>query len=96
MHEKLMLLAERRQRLIQQAAEQRNMLSQNIEPLRKPFAIADRGLEIIRYVRENPLLMAGTTALLGIIRPLRYTKWFHAGWLAFKLARNMRRWLAQK
>lgn len=96
MHEKLMLLAERRQRLIQQAAEQRNMLSQNIEPLRKPFAIADRGLEIIRYVRENPLLMAGTTALLGIIRPLRYTKWFHAGWLAFKLARNMRRWIAQK
>lgn len=96
MHEKLILLAERRQRLIQLAADQRSMLAQNIEPLRKPFAIADRGLEIIRYFRENPLLMAGTTALLGIIRPLRYTKWFHAGWVAFKLARNVRRWLAQK
>ena len=96
MHKKLILLAERRQRLIQMAAEQRSMLAQNIEPLRKPCAIADRGIEIIRYFKENPLMMAGTTALIGIIRPLRYTKWFHTGWLAFKLARNVRKWLAQK
>jgi len=96
MNDKLIQLAERRQRLIQLAAQQRGILAQNIEPLRKPFSIADRGLEIMRYFRQNPLLMAGTTALLGIIRPLRYTKWFHAGWVAFKLARNVRRWLAQK
>lgn len=96
MHPKLVILAERRQKLILQAAEQRNMLTQSIEPLRKPLAIADHGLEIIRYFRGNPLLTVGATALLGIIRPLRYTKWFHTGWVAFRLARNVRRWLAQK
>lgn len=96
MHDKLILLAERRQQLIQRAEQQRKLLTQNMEPLRAPLAIADRGLEIIRYFRENPLFMVGTTALLGIIRPLRYTKWFHVGWVAFKLARNVRKWLVQK
>lgn len=96
MRDKLSIIAERRQKLILSASEQRKQLIQNIEPLRAPLAIADRGLEIIRYFRENPLLMVGTTALLGIVRPLRYTKWFHAGWFAFKLTRNLRRWLVQK
>lgn len=96
MYNKLTLLDERRQQLVQRAAQQRSLLIQNIEPLRAPLAIADRGLEIIRYFRENPLLMVGTTALLGIVRPLRYTKWFHVGWFAFKLTRNVRRWLVQK
>jgi len=93
MNEKLTLLAARRQRLILQVAEQRSMIVHAIAPLRKPLSIADRGLEMIGYFRENPLLMAGMAALLGIIRPLRYTKWLHAGWVAFKLARNVRRWL---
>jgi hypothetical protein len=95
-HQKLAILAERRQKLILKAAEQRSMLAQSIEPLRKALAIADRGLEIVRYFRQNPILMIGTTALLGIIRPLRYSKWFHTGWVAFRLARNVRRWLTQK
>lgn len=96
MRDKLSIIAERRQKLILSAAEQRTLLARNIEPLRAPLAIADRGLEIVRYFRENPLFMVGTTVLLGIVRPLRYTKWFHAGWIAFKLARNVRRWLVQK
>lgn len=93
MHDKLLVLAERRQKLIQRAAEQRALFARQIQPLRKPLTIADRGLEFIRYVKETPLLIMGATAFLGVIRPLRFSKWFHAGWLAVKLSRIVRRWL---
>lgn len=89
MNEKLTDIAERRKKLILQAATQRSILKQQIVPLRQPLAIADRGLAIIGYFKHNPLLVASTTALLSMIRPLRYSKWFNVGWMAFKLVRNV-------
>ena len=44
MNEKLIRLAERRERLVAQAAAQRMALAQNIEPWRNPLARADQGL----------------------------------------------------
>jgi len=46
MNEKLLRLAERRERLIAQAAAQRVALAQSIEPWRIPLAVADQGLGI--------------------------------------------------
>lgn len=51
MNEKLIALAERRQRLIQKIALQRTALAQSMEPLRQPLIVADHGIEFIRYFR---------------------------------------------
>lgn len=69
-------LAERRQRLIAQAASQRMLFANNAHALRKPLAIADKGLSVMRYVKHHPILVAGGSAtLLALTRPFDVAKW---------------------
>lgn len=93
MNKKLASLAERRQRLVAQAAAQRAALAENIEPWRAPMALADRGLVALRYFKQHPSLMVGAVALLAILRPTRVGKWLQGGWTVFQVAR---RWLPKR
>ena len=94
MNEKLAALAERRHRLIQKAASERIVLAQNMEALRQPISIADRGMEVVRYFRRYPLLMVGVSTISGIlIRRLRmagFTALVKTGWSVFQLVRDIR------
>jgi len=64
MNKKLILLAERRERLIAQAAAQRMVLAQNIEPWRVPLARADQGLAALRYIKNHPAWVVGASPCL--------------------------------
>lgn len=91
MNNKLTRLSERRQQLVAQAAAQRTALAQNIDPLRSPLALADKGLAAVRYVKQRPVLMIGAVALLGtLLRPLHVGKWLQGGLAAFQVVRNIR------
>lgn len=94
MNEKLVTLAERRQKLIHKAASQRIVLAQNIASLHQPITIADRGYQIVRYFRQYPVLMlAMTTATTLMIRKLhmaRFTALLQTGWSVFQLVRDVR------
>ncbi len=92
MSTKLSQLAKRRHKLIVQAATQREALQQCIDPWRTPLTLADRGLSAIRYVKSSPILMMGTMALLGILRPTRVGKWLHRSWLLLQVTRG---WLSK-
>jgi hypothetical protein len=92
MSTKLSQLANRRHKLIAQAASQRETLQQCIAPWRAPLTLADRGLSAIRYVKSSPMLMMGTMALLGILRPTRAGKWLHRSWVLLQVARG---WLSK-
>lgn len=84
-------LAQRRSHLQALAASQRAELGQRIERLRAPLALVDRGVEVIRFVRRNPLLLAGASTLFVALRQYGSGKWLRRGWLAWQLVRRVRR-----
>lgn len=83
MNENLIKLAKRRARLVAEAEAQRVSIDENVDVWRKPLAMADQGLYAFRYVRNHPLIVAGGgTALLSLLRPSSFGKWFRLGWVA--------------
>ena len=89
MNEKLARLAERRERLIAQAAAQRMALAQNIEPWRKPLARVDQGLAALRYIKRHPAWIVGAAALLAALRPGRVGKWLQLGWVTWQMRHRL-------
>ena len=94
MNEKLALLAARKQALIDKAAMQRVTLAQNMQALQQPIAIADRGLQVLRYFRQYPVLMLGVSSITGILirrlKMARFTALLQTGWSVFQLVRDVR------
>lgn len=90
MNDKLIRLAERRERLVAQAAAQRMALAQNIEPWRKPLARADQGLAALRYIGSHPAWIVGGVVLLAILRPGRIGKWLGRGWVTWQMLHKLR------
>lgn len=82
-------IAERREKLILKAASQRALLAQDITPLETPLTIAYRGFQLVRYVRQHPVLMLGVTTAVSVIRPSRVLRWLKTGFSALNLARSV-------
>jgi hypothetical protein len=83
MNENLLKLAKRRERLVADAEAQRLSLKENVDVWNKPLALADQAIYAFRYVRNHPLMVAGGgTALLSLLRPSSFGKWFRLGWVA--------------
>ena len=90
MNDKLIRLAERRERLVAQAAAQRMALAQNIEPWRIPLARADQGLAALRYIKSHPAWLVGGVVLLAALRPGRAGKWLGRGWVMWQMMHKLR------
>jgi hypothetical protein len=86
----LIRLAERRERLVTQAASQRVALAQNIEPWRIPLALADQGLTALRYIKRNPEWIVGVVVLLAALRPVHVRKWLGRGWVTWQVMHKLR------
>jgi hypothetical protein len=82
-------IAERREKLILKAASQRTLLAQDIAPLGTPLTIAYRGFQLVRYVKQHPILMLGVTTAVSVIRPSRVLRWLKTGFSALNLARSV-------
>ena len=95
MKKKLDLIAERRQLLVAQAAQQRESLAKNIQPLQYSLAWADNSLKVLRYVKKHPILVIGITALIGMRRPTCSLKWLRRSWVAALAIRGLRSWLTK-
>lgn len=90
MNEKLIRLAERRERLVAQAAAQRMALAQNIEPWRIPLTRADQGLAALRYIKSHPAWIVGGVVLLAALQPGRIGKWLRLGWVTWQMMHKLR------
>lgn len=90
MNHQLQKLAARKQLLIAQAASQRMLLAYNADSLRKPLAMADKGLSVLRYIKHHPIVVAGGGALLSIAKPSGIGKWIRRGWLAWQILNKFR------
>lgn len=90
MNKKLIRLAERRERLVAQAAAQRMALAQNIEPWRNPLARVDQGLAALRYIKSHPAWIVGGVVLVAALRPGRVGKWLRRGWVTWAMMHKLR------
>lgn len=90
MNNKLTSLAKRREHLIAEAATQRLMLTQHIEPLRATLVLADRGLAAVRYIKSHPAWMVSASLVfLTVMRSSQVGKWLQLGWLVWQVLRRL-------
>ncbi len=91
MNRKLTRLAERRERLVAQAAAQRAALARDLEPWRARLALVDRGIAALRYVRRHPALAVGAAFIIAVWLPKGTGKWAGRAWAAWQFWRGMLR-----
>lgn len=89
MNSKSTQLAERRERLVAQAAAQRVALAHNLEPWRAPLALADRGVAAVRAIRQHPALLLGAALVFAAIRPRRAAKWSRFLWVGWQVGHRV-------
>lgn len=82
-------LAERRERLVAQAAAQRTVLAQNMAPWRARLALADRGVAALRYLGRHPALLVGATLTIAALRPRRLGRGLGLVWGAWQFGRRL-------
>jgi hypothetical protein len=90
MNNKLLELAKRRERLIQEAADQRVKLTQAVDVWREPMALVDKGFAALSFIKKHPVWMAsGSAILLRVLQPAKVGKWVSRGWIAWQLMRKL-------
>jgi YqjK-like protein len=89
MNASLNALAERRRRLVLQAADQRAALAQQMEPWRARLARVDQGLAVLRYIGRHPVWLMGAALLLAAWRPRRVGAWLQRGWVLWQVGRRL-------
>lgn len=90
MNKKLQILAQRREYLVLEAAKQRVQLAQTIEVWRAPLALADQGIAAISFIKQHPILITVSSAVLvKLLRLSRIGKWFSRGMMAWQLLRKL-------
>jgi len=90
MNKQLLLVRQRRAELLVKIAAQREQVARAAASWQGPLALADRCQVVARFVRSNPLLLGGLTALLVIRRRgligLGMAVW--RGWKLYRLAKS--------
>ena len=70
-------------------------VAQAMEPWRKPLALADKGLDAVRYFRSRrPVLLAGAMVVAAIWRPKSVLGWLRRGFGVWRMALAVRRRLS--
>jgi len=90
MNNRLIELAERRERLVAKIAMQRGELAYHAAPWKGVCAIADKGIAAARFLQRHPGLVAGAVGLLVALRPRRALAWLGRGWSLWKVAQRLR------
>ncbi|QWD86312.1 YqjK-like family protein [Polynucleobacter paludilacus] len=75
-----------RQHVLQaQAAKERQQISSHFTVLKKPFSLADKGLEAVQFIKSSPILWTSAFAVLAHFKPKLASKVLALGWGAMKL-----------
>jgi hypothetical protein len=82
-------LARRRAELVARSARLRNTLALEGVRISGQLGFIDKGFSLARSLTRQPLLLAGSAALLMYLRPLRAMKWAARGAMLFAVARKL-------
>ena len=97
MSNRLIRLAERRATLVAKSERQRIEIARAMEPWRKPFALADKGLDMVHSLRQHrtrSMLLAGVAAIAAVWRPKSMLGWLRRGWGVWRMTLAVRRRLS--
>ena len=91
--DRLLEIARRKERLLARAETQRAAIGACFRQMERPISLVDRGLEVLRYFRERPLLVAAVIAVVVAFRrgPLSLAGRALSAW---RLGRSVSAWLA--
>lgn len=87
--QRLVELSRRRAELAARSAAQRAELAEICHVWRLPLAIADQGVNVWRFLRVHPALLAGLGVAFAAARPSRVVKWLGRGWSLWRFFRGM-------
>lgn len=90
MQQRQLALALRKQALLLECASQRRQLAQHAAGIKPLFAGADRGIEIAHWLRQHPLVVAGASAAVFILRPRFFWRLGLRGLYVWRLAQTLR------
>ena len=90
--DRLIEIVRRKERLIARAEAQRGAIAVAFQQLRRPVGILDRGLEVARYLRAHPVLVAALVAALVVFRRRRLISLAGTALTAWRLWRSVSRW----
>ena len=66
--DQLIEIARRKERLVARAGSERAAIGASIRQLQGPIGVVDRGLDILRFLRRHPLLVATVIAAVAAFR----------------------------
>jgi hypothetical protein len=91
MSKKICILAKRREALVQEAVQQRLLLTQIVDTWRSRLVMADQSMALIAQIKQHPVLAIGASfGMLTLMRSSLMRKWFRRGWLAWQVVRKVR------
>ena len=90
MKQRQLELALKKQALLLECAVQRQQLAQHAAGLKPLFAGADRGIEIVQWVRQHPLLLTGASVAALVLRPRFFWRLGLRGLYFWRLAQALR------
>jgi hypothetical protein len=91
MNTRLLELAERRGALRMRIAAQREALAHHVAPLETAFAVADQGMEGVRWLKGHPAVVGGALAVLTVLRPRRVWRWLQRGLFVWRGWRGVKK-----
>lgn len=86
-HRKIMA---KRAQLIGQCDRQRAVIGQCMKSWQKPLQLADQGIAVLLYLKQNPAWLVGTGVMLIALRPARTLKWLKLTWAGWMIMRKLR------
>lgn len=88
MNPRARVLAQRRERLVQRSAQLRRQAEVEVSGLQRTFTWIDRIQDTWRWLRANPLAVAGGVGMLAMWRPRRALGLGLRAWSLWRLARR--------
>lgn len=85
----------RRERLVALAGAQRAAVADGFRRLQGPIGVIDRGIEVGRYLRDHPVVVAAAVAILMALRPRRFVTLAGSAFSAWRVWRTVSAWAAK-
>ena len=92
--DQLIEIARRKERLIVRAEAQRVAIGASFRQLERPISVIDRGLQIVRFFRERPLLLAAVVTIVVAFRRRGLLSLARRALGAWRLWRSVSAWVA--
>jgi hypothetical protein len=79
-----------RERLVADASRQRHAVAKNYSSLQGPANLLGRGIDMVHWLRRNPLVVGLATAVLVVMRPRGALKLAGRGLVAWRAIQTVR------